>query len=426
MISGVVLVSQAYLNYASQEILEEVAAQVRLTLVVDEGEDVHSGLAPFLDEVHRLKGQTHNSLLPSFDVGELASVVRKEIELAGGDPRSITLFCQHERNVLPTAQVRKVLGIAGDGPDVMRRFKDKLAMKEALSKSMPEALPRHQLLSFERLDEDPVGYYRELVTALGTEKLVVKPTGASGSFNVAIIDTADGLRSVGERTRRHEREFDYEVDEFLQGTMYQCDSYVREGVVLFSGILELGCSNFDFLSGSPLTVYPVSDERDYRQLFEFNQAVVTTLGFANGSTHHEIYVQRRPSGELLIKFGEIGARVPGGLGVPYHQLNSGVNLMDANLLLAVGREPAPSPADAKPKNNVVSALLPVGNGEIVSLNEPDVASAFSIDWRVGVGERVDCHTLVDVAGILTLVNDDKAELRRDFESLQSYRAVTCA
>jgi hypothetical protein len=62
----------------------------------------------------------------------------------------------------------------------------------------------------------------------------------------------------------------------------------------------------------------------------------------------------------------------------------------------------------------------------VSLNQPYVASKYSIGWRVRVGDVVDSRSLVDNAGILTLINDDPAVLRSDFESLQGYVPVTCA
>lgn len=129
--------------------------------------------------------------------------------------------------------------------------------------------------------------------------------------------------------------------------------------------------------------------------------------------------------EPVPKFIEIAARVPGGVGVRFHELNSGVNLIDACLWLALG-DPLADTVTPVPRNNVVLAYLPVGHGTIVALSEPDVASPYTIEWRVRVGDVVDSRSLLDIAGILTLVNDDPSVLRRDFERLGGYVPVTCA
>jgi hypothetical protein len=424
MMKTLVLVTQAYVHCASPDLLAEAAARARLVVVLDENEKLHPLLAPHVSEVYHRTGQTRLTLQPSIEVDDLAAIVHREIDAAGGDPRSVGLFCQHEDNVYPTAQVRKLTGIAGDGPELVHRFRDKLAMKAALAERLPEALPRYRRFSVDRAEADAKGYYDELAGALGTPKLVVKPTTGAGSFNVAIVNGPDDLSLAVKHIRSDDREFEYEVDEFIDGTMHQCDSFVRGGEVYFSGILELGCSNFDFVQGKPLSVYPVTDPEDYRRLFEYNQQVVSALGFRDGSTHHELFVRRDADGGLSLKFIEIAARVPGGLGVPFHERNSGINLIDANLLLALGDPAADAPA-FKSNNNVVSALLPVGHGKVVARNEPEVGSEYWIDWRISVGDTVDSRSLVDNAGILTMVNDDAVTLRRDFESLQNYVPVSC-
>lgn len=424
MIESLVFVSQAYLQYATNKTLEQAASRARLSIVLDRGEDLHPKLVPYVSEVHRLTGRMRTNLQPSFDGDELTAVVGRQIDASGGDPGKVALFCQHEDNVLPAAYARRRTGIRGDGPDLVRRFRDKLAMKQALAERLPESLPRYRRLSPGRAAVDPAGYYDELTAALGTEKLVVKPTLGAGSLNVTIVTSPAGLAVAAEKIRDSDREFEYEVDEFVKGTMYQCDSFVRDGRVVFSGILELGCSNFDFVQGRPLSVCPVTDGETYRRLFDHNQDVVTTLGFQNGSTHHEVFARWTGDGRLIIKFIEIAARVPGGLGVPFHELNSGINLIDANLWLALG-DAVVDDLSIDRRNNVVSALLPVGHGTIASLNEPDILSEYSIDWRVQVGDVVDSRSLVDNAGILTLLNDDPDVLRRDFESLHGYVPVTC-
>lgn len=424
MIESMIFVSQHYLRFATTEVLEKAASRARLSLVLTGDEEPLPNIRPYITDIHRLTARTRVSLQPSFDADELTALACREIADHGGDPSKVALFCQQEDNVMPTARARHRAGIPGDDPELVQRFRDKIVMKEALAKRDLEVAPRYLRLSLDRCTADPAAYYDELCSVLGTNKLIVKPTAGAGSLNVSVVDGPDDLRLAAAKIQSDHHEFEYEVDEFVTGVMHQCDSFIRHGKVVFCGILELGCSNFDFVLGKPLSVFPVVDEQTYRALFEFNQQVVTALGFQDGSTHHEFFVQRGGDGDLTVKFLEIAARVPGGLGVPYHERNSNINLIDANILLGLG-DPAADGLAVRRRNNVVSALLPVGHGKIVSLNEPEIASDYSIDWQVKVGDVVDSRSLVDNAGILTIINDDPTVLRRDFESLQGYIPVTC-
>lgn len=121
------------------------------------------------------------------------------------------------------------------------------------------------------------------------------------------------------------------------------------------------------------------------------------------------------------RFLEIAA---GGLGVPFHELNSAINLVDANLLLTLG---VPEVDDLGPRmcNNVVSTLLPVGHGTVVAGHAPVITSPSTIDWAICVGDVVDSRSLIDNAGTLR-VNDDPTVLREDFEVLAGQVPVTCA
>lgn len=184
----------------------------------------------------------------------------------------------------------------------------------------------------------------------------------------------------------------------------------------------MGCSNFDFVTGRPLSVFPVLDEMLYKKLFDFNQAVISVLGFSTGSTHHEVFIS---NDDDRIVFLEIAARVPGGIGVPFHARNSGINLVDATILLAV-QDRTFLPAEFNFKNNVVAALLPVGEGRVERFYEPDIESDYEINWYVKKGMQVSSNSLIDAAGMLTFWNDDPDILRKDFERIQSYVPTRCS
>ncbi|MCW5220207.1 ATP-grasp domain-containing protein [Verminephrobacter aporrectodeae subsp. tuberculatae] len=418
MVKTLVFITQAYVNFASDAALEKVRSKVRTVLVLYRDEVVNARIARHMDDIVRVGGALTDNVRPVLSVEEMLVLVEHEIGQAG-NADAVRVFCQEECNVLGAATIRVTLDIPGDSPDMVQRFRDKLEMKEAVAKHGVR-VPAYEKLDRNRLSAEPQAYYDALVEKLG-KRLVVKPTRAAGSFNVTVVESYEDFFVARKVVEDEIFRFEYEVDEFISGTMYQCDSFVRNGIVVFSGILELGCSNFDFVQGKPLSVYPAIPEALRQRLFQFNQDVVTALGFENGSTHHELFFNEADGS---IVFLEIAARVPGGIGVPFHEKNSHVNLIDANLYYTV--DPAWL-SDIQPivSNNVVSALLPVGHGTVVQLNEPEIESRYEIVWNIQPGAVVNSRSLVDNAGILTLYNDDRIVLRRDFERLQHYVPVTC-
>ncbi|WP_165856084.1 ATP-grasp domain-containing protein [Marinobacter sp. JSM 1782161] len=419
MADAIIFISQSYLQFATRQTLEMISDLTETVLILHDSETVDPFLKPFIKAVHHVPGSLNLSLRPALSHNEVKALVSGYADRHGG-PDRIRIFCQQEDNVELAALIREELGIPGDRPGLVSAFRNKLVMKDRVSQHRPEALPAYAPFNQELCRADPARYFELLHTHFG-DKFVIKPTSAAGSFNVSIVESFDDFLHAWTLINEESHDFEYEVNEFIDGKMYQCDSLVIDGKVYFSGILELGCSNFDFVQGKPLSVYPVTSQTLYDRLFAFNQDIISALGFANGSTHHEIF--QKSDGSLI--FLEIAARVPGGLGVPYHAANSSINLIDANLLLAIGRD-IPRTIVPDMRNNVISALLPVGNGTIRALNSPDIASRFTIDWYVKEGMEVTSRSLVDSAGVLMAFNDNPDILRSDFEKLQQYVPVTCS
>ncbi len=418
MISCVVFLSQSYLNFASHDALAWLCAKTETVLILHKGEEVSNKLKPYISKVHYVEGDLKSSLRPALNKESVIMLVAECIK-NHGSPRSIRIFCQQEDNVTLAALVREHFNIPGDGCSIIAGFRDKILMKTRVSNCKLGTVPKYLAVDEEALIARPEEYYNHLKALLG-DKFIIKPVSAAGSFNVCVIESFSDMLNARNILLDEEYVFKYEADEFVSGKLYQCDSIVVEKEVFYCGILELGCSNFDFVQGKPLSVYPVISKHLYKKLFEFNKEVISSLGLENGAAHHEVFV--RENGDLI--FLEIAARVPGGLGVPYHLANGNINLIDANIYLTMGCD-LRSKLSPFMRNNVISALLPVGNGIIKSLNEPSISSRYEIDWYVHEGMSVNSRSLVDAAGVLMAFNDDPVALRSDFVSLQDYVPVTC-
>ena len=302
MIKTLAFITQYYITFASDNVFRDISRNYRVILFIHDNEELDSRLAVYFDQVYKVAGSTTKNIRPALSCDEICKILEAEIQGAGG-PHHLSIFCQQEDNILVAAQVRDRLNILGDSASMVKNFRDKIQMKQTVEKALPGTTPRYTEFDLKKAAEAPYVYYQGLVEYLGS-KIIIKPVDGSGSLNVKIVENFNHFQDFLHSVAKDRYQFNYEADTFIGGNMYQCDSLVIDGAVKFAGILELGCSNFDFVMGQPLSVFPVSDETLYNKLFNFNQAVISALGFSTGSTHHEVFI----SNDNRIVFLEIAAR----------------------------------------------------------------------------------------------------------------------
>ncbi|QGZ64600.1 ATP-grasp domain-containing protein [Paraburkholderia acidisoli] len=419
IVKTIVYIATNYLQWATPGLVSRVRASgVRMVLITYEGERVAPALAAYFDHVIPVTAALNEGVRPVLNLDEVRCAIEKEMRMVGG-PNAIRILCQEEGNVHHAAMVREQLGIPGDTVAMVERFRNKLIMKQVVEDAGIRT-PKHLKFDFDAYKDNPNEYYSRLGEILG-ERLVLKPVDAAGSLNVSIISRFSDLQSACANIEESPYDFEYEIDEFIDGIMYQSDSFVHQGGVEFTGTFELGCTNFDFVMGKPLTGFPAVDPELKRKLEDYNARVIRALGMQNGCTHHEYFLDKK-TGEPV--FLEIACRAPGGVGVYFHIKNKNYNMMDAYLIQNTSPE-ALDELKVDARDNVVAALLPVGHGRVVSLQEPEVKSDFEIRWLIEEGSVVNSRTIADAAGILTMRNDDIEQLRIDFEALQSYTPVLC-
>jgi alpha-ketoglutarate-dependent taurine dioxygenase/biotin carboxylase len=415
----IIFLTPYYINFASEKTLSKMSQHVRTVMIMDEKEELPAKLVPYFHEVHKVNTELMKNVRPVLSYQACKNIISNELKAVEGNPNFIRIFCQEECHVLDAAKLRNEFGIPGDEESLVMKFRNKILMKQAVA-AHGIRIPTYEALDKKRLLSDTSDYYKELKAKYGLP-IVIKPVDSAGSFEVVIINNQEEFIKSKSNIEASEYHFEYEVDKYIETRpMYQCDSYVREGKVEFCGILELGCTNFDFVQGKPLSVISALPHDVIKKLELFNQQVITALGFKNGSTHHELFFNSKEAEPIFL---EIAARVPGGIAIPFHEKNTGFNLIDAVLFLTLGwdlmKEITPHP-----KHNLVSALLPLRPGKIVELCDPEIKSKFDpINWKVKLGQIVDSRSLADNAGILTLYNDNPHQLKEDFLALQSYIPV---
>ena len=229
----------------------------------------------------------------------------------------------HEKDMLRAARLREEFGLPGMYHERTLRFRDKALMKETLLAAGYRKLPRFRIL-------EP-GEVVESVPWPGST--VVKSRWGVGSSQVRIAPDVEAVNDA--RAELEAMGHELEIEEFVEGPMYHCDSVVRDGEVIFSAPSEYIARPGEYGPGRVAGSVLVSDSDLLEELRREDSEVLRILGMESGVTHAEFF--RRPSGELV--FCEVAAR-PGGGGIDdIVAAGYGVELIRAAVELQCGVSP---------------------------------------------------------------------------------------
>lgn len=203
-----------------------------------------------------------------------------------------------ERNLLLAAKIREILNISGMTYNEVLSFRNKYVMKQRLFKDGINVPKFEEITSY----NDALKFLKE------NNKIVIKPKLGMGSANTYIIKSISELHDCFLEIENNL--IDYEMEQFINGDMYHCDSLVVNGQIKLCSINKYLTSTLSF-KNSKFLASVMEDDSNLKCLINaFNSSVIQALNFKNGVTHHEIFVDEKKN----ITFCEIAARV-GGVGV---------------------------------------------------------------------------------------------------------------
>ncbi|WP_406334286.1 acetyl-CoA carboxylase biotin carboxylase subunit family protein [Streptomyces sp. NBC_00203] len=275
------------------------------------------GGLPALDQ----DGATEIRVLDSLAYDDVLPVVR---EIAGRHGTPDAVFGQSEYDILTAARLSADLGVTGGyGLDLVRRFKDKPAMKRAVGDAGLR-VPRFCAL-------DDGSRAEEVAGALGGLPLVLKPRASAGSEGVTVVrSTAElelALSGVDPSA--------YECEEYVEGDIFHVDGVYRSGSFHFVSASQYVNTCLDYAHGRPLGSVLLDEGPERTGLTTFAGSCLTALGLRDGAFHLEVI--RRPGGELV--FLEVGLR-PGGAQVPFLHVDLyGIDLFAEAFRAAIGLPP---------------------------------------------------------------------------------------
>ncbi|MGW2056451.1 ATP-grasp domain-containing protein [Streptomyces sp. NPDC001840] len=318
----------------------------------------------------------------------------------------------HERAVLLAAEMRSKFGLAGMDRETATRFRDKVRMKEAVRSAGAAAVP-----DFAALD----GVEDLEKTDWSTGRKVIKSRWGLAAKDLYIVESLEEARRVVgglDLSSSH-----YEVEEFVKGQIYHCDSVVRDGRIVFRSVGKYLADPASYTPGSVFGTVLVGEGELHRRITALNAEVLAALGIQDGTTHLELF--HTEADELV--FCEVAGRPPGGIIPPVIQAQYGFNIVETQIRIDAGLDislgSAPEPVDGGGTSGFI-AFYP-GGGDVRGIDADRLAALGVVDHithsGAGNGRGGVRHSTDFLDSYVVRAPDDEALLHRIARIEDEYR-----
>lgn len=360
------------------------------------------------------RGQEHYFsniyIVEDFSFEKIKDIIANEI---GSKLSSLEIVTNAEEAISICGKLRVYFGLEKEDFD---RFVDKAKMKDILRNS--ELLfPKYMLFEKEKFSANPAEYLGGLMKEISFP-MFAKPIDQLSCVGVAKIYNKDELEKWCNAALSSS--YQYEIDEFIDGMLFHCDSYIKDGQVLFTQVSECSRPCFDFIEGKTKgSIALPHDDADFLLLSEYTKSVFDILGIPkHGVTHLEVFKTKK--GELV--FLEIGYRSPGILIPAMYRKYLGIDTIESHILLQIDET---YKVDINRGIYAAWAAFPKQEGTIKSLNSPKINSEHQLDWVVKPGDSLERPMVGrDYVGTVLLWNKDYHQLRADFDYLNDFVPLT--
>ncbi len=224
------------------------------------------------------------------------------------------IFPLDEFEVELVGMLREHMRLPGTGVSQVRRFRDKLTMRD-VARDAGIAIPEYtRILN-----------YDELRDWMGRVELpwMLKPRMEAGAMGIRKINDPEQLwRALDELG---DVQSYYLLEEFLPGDVYHVDTLSIDGKSAFVSYQKYANPPIDIYQGGGVfsTQSVKRRTKDERELKKMNESIIRELGIENGVTHAE-FIKAHADGKFY--FLEVAARVGGAFVSDMIEKASGVNL----------------------------------------------------------------------------------------------------
>jgi len=225
-----------------------------------------------------------------------------------------------EYELLDAAKIRMILDISGPKIKDVEKVRNKLIMKEYVSKKniiVPKNISLKSYITKKEIEF--------------TNKVVLKPVDGASSEDIHIFDNLIELDKFIEQYLKTENYNNYELEEFIEGDVIHFDGLVKDKellIVIGSKYIN-NCFSYA-MEGKPLGSYQI-DILESEKIWV--EEVLNAMSLKNGSFHLEAFKTQ----EDLV-FLEIGNRVGGADVVDTFELASGIHLPSVELKIYLNEE----------------------------------------------------------------------------------------
>lgn len=331
------------------------------------------------------------------DDAQPGDYVREVTNLAGSQPIDRVVGLD-EFDVITAALAREHLQLPGMSSSYLRRFRDKLTMRNLAAANGIPCPPFTGVFNSdaiaEYLDETPGPW-------------IVKPRHEVSAFGIRKCETADDvwnvLNDLDERNNWRDHPSQFIIERFIEGKVFHVDSIVEGGKVRACGVSVYGTTPFKVSHyGGVFSSFIVPyRSKERKQLEVLNRALMMAFEYDRGVTHAE-FLQSAETGEFFLV--EVACRVGGAYiaNVLDHACNFNLWREWAKLEVATREAPYKLPKVTKEYAGITLALANVdepdtshyADAEIVyRVNKPKhVGLIFHSDKRERVDELIEVYT----------------------------------
>jgi len=210
-----------------------------------------------------------------------------------------------EFDVITGALAREHLQLPGDNSSYLRRFRDKLTMRNlACAAGIP--CPEYTGV----FNRDDVDAFLERVPT----PWVIKPRNEVSAFGIRRCETREEVWAViNELDRRNtwrDHPSQFLIEQFIEGRVFHVDSVVRDGKVVAAGVSQYGRTPFSISHhGGVFTSSIVSyKSKERKELEKLNAQLLSAFSYERGVSHAE-FIQSESDGSFYML--EVAARVGG-------------------------------------------------------------------------------------------------------------------
>jgi len=295
-------------------------------------------------------------------------------------------------------------------------YTDKDYMKKKLYDS-PVHIPKHVCFYPKVFLARGVPYLKEITSVLGNYPLFAKPVNQCSSMNLEKFPDEASLIYWANEVCKHGGV--YEIDEFISGVMYHCDSFIKNNKILFTQVSQNSRPCYDFTLGMTKgTIALPHDHVDHIALSECTQQALKSLGMPKGGVTHMEFIK---TSDGKFYFIEVAHRPPGILIPKMYEKFIGVDIISANLLLQI--DPTYTPHISK-GSYAAWACFAKKPGTLTKTNQPEINSQYVLEWTSNIGDTFSSYPKHgrDYVGRILMWNDDFIQLKQDFDYINDYVA----